>query len=125
VGFRVLYYRRRHAFSLGLSRPISQPEIPITGNCKIRTGVFTQTSTILGNQVWLDANKNGRQESYEHGVGGICVNLYDDVGQLAESTTTDSNGYYGFNVEPAKYSVEFILPAWLSFTSQNIGMKMR
>ncbi len=98
-----------------------QPEIPITGDCKIRSGVFTQTSNILGNQVWLDTNKNGRQESYEKGVGGICVNLYDGAGQLIESTTTDSNGYYGFNVSAAKYSVEFILPAWLSFTSQNIG----
>lgn len=98
-----------------------QPEIPITGDCEIRKGVFIQTSTILGNQVWLDKNKNGRQESYEHGVGGICVNLYDGAGQQVESTTTDSNGYYGFNVDAAKYSVEFILPAWLSFTSQNIG----
>ncbi|MBK8824537.1 MAG: hypothetical protein IPN58_18575, partial [Anaerolineales bacterium] len=98
-----------------------QPEIPITGDCEIRTGVFAQTSNILGNQVWLDTNKNGRQESYEKGVGGICVNLYDGAGQLIESTTTDSNGYYGFNVSAAKYSVEFILPAWLSFTSQNIG----
>ena len=98
-----------------------QPEIPITGDCEIRKGVFTQTSNILGNQVWLDENKNGRQESYESGIGGICVNLYDDAGQLAESTTTDTNGYYGFNVDAAKYTVEFILPEWLDFTTQNVG----
>ena len=70
-----------------------EPEIPVTGDCEIRKGVFTQTSNILGNQVWLDENKNGRQESYEPGVGGICVNLFDGSGQLVESTTTDSNGY--------------------------------
>jgi hypothetical protein len=98
-----------------------QPEIPITGNCEIRRKPFTQTSQILGNQVWLDKNKNGRQEPYEPGVGGICVNLYDNVGKLIESTTTDTNGYYGFNVQPAKYTVEFVLPKWLSFTTQNVG----
>ncbi len=97
------------------------PEIPITGDCEIRKGVFTQTSNILGNQVWLDKNKNGRHEPYEPGVGGICVNLYDAAGQRIESTTTDSNGYYGFNVSPAKYAVEFKLPKWLQFTSQNVG----
>ena len=100
-----------------------QPEIPISGNCEVRKGVFTQTreAQILGNQVWLDKNKNGRQESYEPGVGGICVNLYDEAGELIESTTTDTNGYYGFNVQPAKYTVEFVLPEWLDFTTQNVG----
>lgn len=98
-----------------------EPEIPVTGDCEIRKGIFTQTSNLLGKQVWLDKNKNGRHEPYEPGVGGICVNLYDAQGQLIESTTTDSNGYYGFNVQPQKYTVEFILPEWLEFTSQNVG----
>lgn len=100
-----------------------KPEIPITGNCEVRKGPFGQTreAQILGNQVWLDKNKNGRQESYEPGVGGICVNLYDETDKLIDSTTTDSNGYYGINVKPAKYTVEFILPEWLDFTTQNVG----
>jgi hypothetical protein len=97
-----------------------QPEIPITGDCEIRKEPFTQTAQILGNQVWLDKNKNGRQESYELGVRGICVNLYE-ADKLIASTTTDTNGYYGFNVQPAKYTVEFILPKWLDFTTQNVG----
>ncbi len=98
-----------------------EPEIPITGNCKVRHGTFSQIAEILGNLVWLDKNKNGRQEPFEPGVGGICVNLYDESNRLIESTTTDSNGYYGFNVRPGKYAVEFVLPEWLAFTSQNIG----
>jgi len=98
-----------------------QPEIPVRGDCEIRKGVFNQTSNILGNQVWLDNNKNGRRESFEHGVGGICVNLFNESGKQIETTTTDTNGFYGFNVEPAKYTVEFILPAWLKFTTQNVG----
>jgi hypothetical protein len=98
-----------------------EPEIPITGDCEIRKEPFKQTSHILGNRVWLDENKNGRQESYEPGVSGICVNLYDEANLLIESTTTDTNGYYGFNVQSTKYIAEFILPEWLSFTTQNIG----
>jgi hypothetical protein len=98
-----------------------KPEIPVTGNCEVRKNIFIQTADILGNRVWLDKNKNGQQESYEPGVGGVCVNLYDESGQLLQSTTTDTNGYYGFNVSAAKYKVEFKLPEWLQFTSQNIG----
>jgi hypothetical protein len=98
-----------------------QPEIPVAGDCETRKDVFMRTSDILGNQAWFDKNKNGRQESFEPGIGGICVNLYDETNRLVESTTTDTNGYYGFNVEPAKYTVEFILPEWLEFTAQNVG----
>jgi hypothetical protein len=98
-----------------------EPEIPISGDCDVRAGLFRQTDDILGNQVWLDENKNGRQEPYEPGVGGVCVKLYDAAGKLLEQTTTDSNGYYGFNVERAGYIAEFVLPEWLQFTVQNAG----
>ncbi|MBI5963384.1 MAG: DUF3048 C-terminal domain-containing protein [Chloroflexi bacterium] len=98
-----------------------KPEIPVTGNCEVRKNIFVQTSNILGNRVWLDKNKNGRQESYEPGVGGVCVSLYDESGQLVDSTSTDTNGYYGFNVSAAKYTAEFLLPEWLAFTTQNVG----
>ncbi|MBI5950871.1 MAG: DUF3048 C-terminal domain-containing protein [Chloroflexi bacterium] len=97
-----------------------QPEIPVSGNCEIRREPFVQKSAILGNRVWLDKNQNGRQEPYEPGVGGVCVNLYNGS-QLVESTTTDTNGYYGFNVQPGQHTIEFVLPEWLKFTSQNVG----
>ena len=99
-----------------------ETEIPITGNCEIRREVFPQSSAIfLGNQVWLDENKNGRQEPYEPGVGGVCVNLYDESGDQVNSTTTDTNGFYGFDVDAGNYTVEFKLPGWLEFTAQNVG----
>src|SRR6266540_1886035 len=52
------------------------PEVPIVGNCNIRREPFIQTNLILGNQVWLDSNKNNIRDVWEHGVGGVCVNLY-------------------------------------------------
>src|SRR5271157_4278889 len=98
------------------------PEVPMTGGCEVRQGAFIKTGTILGNQVWLDANGNGIQDPGERGVGGVCVNLYDANGNLLQKTTTDSNGYYGFNVESGEdYTIEFVKPDGMEFTQPNIG----
>lgn len=99
-----------------------EPEVPITGDCEIRREPFIQTSTMIGNRVWLDDNQNGLQEDYEKGVGGICVSLHDETGNVLKETTTDSNGYYGFNVtRSGNYTVHFGLPAWFSQTTPNVG----
>src|SRR5215211_7473527 len=82
---------------------IPAPESPITGNCEVRREIFRQTNLLLGNQVWNDANQNGIHEDWEKGIGGVCVNLYGSDLQLLQQTTTDTNGYYGFNVEPGSY----------------------
>jgi hypothetical protein len=97
------------------------PEIPIHGDCAIRNEPFTQTSLIIGNRVWYDTNQNGMQDPGENGVGGICVNLYDANNNLTQQTTTDSNGYYAFNINAGQYIVEFAKPSWLEFTQKNVG----
>jgi len=97
------------------------PEVPITGDCEVRREIFTQSNLSLGNQVWIDENKNGIHEAWERGIGGVCVNLYDANGTGLQQTTTDSNGYYGFNVEAGKYFVEFIKPAGMEFAQKNAG----
>src|SRR5215207_8974072 len=86
------------------------PEAPITGNCEIRREIFAQTAMILGSQVWHDENQNGSREVWERGIGGVCVNLYDAGGTLLQQTTSDSNGYYGFNVHPGTSMLEFLKP---------------
>ncbi len=99
-----------------------EPEVPITGDCEVRKEPFKQTDTLLGNRVWLDTNKNGIQDPGENGIGGICVNLYNEQGNLLQKTTTDTNGYYGFNVEKGQtYTLEFVKPVNLDFTQKNIG----
>jgi hypothetical protein len=95
------------------------PEVSVAGNCEVRREIFTQTGIILGNQVWLDSNGNGRHEVWEHGIGGVCVNLYDANGKLIQQTTTDSNGYYGFNVEAGRYFVEFLKPSGMEFPQKD------
>jgi hypothetical protein len=97
------------------------PEAPLTGECKVRMEPFVQDGILLGNRVWLDKNADGVQSPEEQGVGGVCVNLYDANGDLVQKTSTDSNGYYGFNVEPGTYSVEFVKPEGFIFALPNIG----
>ncbi len=97
-------------------------ETPFTGGCDVNKQPFVKTDTVLGNRVWLDLNANGVQDANEPGLGGVCVNLYDASGALVQQTTTDSNGYYGFNVhQPGHYTVEFIQPAGMKFTQKNVG----
>lgn len=97
------------------------PEILPTGGCEIRAEPFVKTQTIIGNRVWLDTNANGRLDINEEGLPGVCVNLYDVQGNPLQQTSTDTNGYYGFNVKPGKYVVEFIKPQGLQFTKKNFG----
>jgi hypothetical protein len=95
------------------------PEVPITGNCDVRTEIFTQTNLLLGNQVWNDANQNGVHEAWEKGIGGVCANLYDADHELLQQTTTDTNGYYGFNVEAGQYYIAYLKPDGMKFTKKD------
>ena len=50
------------------------------------------------------------------------MKLLDAAGNVLQTTSTDSNGYYGFNVEPGQtYVVGFEKPAGLGFTTPNVG----
>jgi hypothetical protein len=98
-----------------------EPEIPLYGDCDVRATPMTVTEIILGNLVWHDKNENGRQDPREGGIGGICVNLLDENGTLLQQMTTDSNGYYGFNVESGRYILEVEKPDWLEFTGEEGG----
>jgi hypothetical protein len=98
-----------------------EPEIPLYGDCEVRAEPVTQTETLLGNRIWHDKNQNGVQDPREGGISGICVNLLDESGRLLQQTTTDSNGYYGFNSEAGRYMIEIEKPDWLEFARKNVG----
>ncbi|MFZ5909044.1 MAG: SdrD B-like domain-containing protein [Chloroflexota bacterium] len=98
------------------------PEVPLTGNCEVRQGAFAQSDTLLGNRVWLDADQDGTQEPGEPGVGGVCVRLYDANGSLLEETSTDSNGYFAFDIQTGgEYALGFEAPPGMSFTVPDSG----
>jgi len=97
------------------------PEPYITGNCGVRTSPLPRAEILLGNRVWLDANQNAIEDAWERGVGGVCVNLYDSNNNLIQQTTTDSNGYYGFNVSAGNYFIEVIKPDGMEFDQKDVG----
>ncbi|HEU0295682.1 MAG TPA: SdrD B-like domain-containing protein [Anaerolineales bacterium] len=101
------------------------PEPFITGSCKVRTSPFIQSDILLGNRVWLDANQNHIQDAWESGIGGVCVNLYDVHNTLLQQTTTDSHGYYAFNVTAGEYFIEVVKPDGMEFDQTDIGDKSK
>jgi len=102
-----------------------KPEISIDGDCGIRIEPIIETDILLGNRAWLDANRNNVQDAWERGVGGVCVNLYDSNNNLLQQTTTDSNGYYGFNVPAGKYFIEVMKPDGMEFDQKNMASNDR
>ncbi len=98
-----------------------QPEAPVYGDCAVRAEPFVKTDFVLGNRVWLDENGDNLQNAWERGIGGVCVYLFRPDGTFLTQTTTDSDGYYGFNVEAGDYVLVFQAPPNMRFVQENIG----
>ncbi len=96
------------------------------GDCPLNTVIFQPKGSWVGNRVWLDENKNGIQEPWEAGIGGICISLEDEQSaKIIGSTSTDSNGYYAFDtslLQPGgKYDLVMELPSAYQFTLPHVG----
>lgn len=74
--------------------------------------------TFIGDKVWNDLNKNGRQDANEPGMANITVTLNDAAGNPIKTTVSDAFGNYKFNVpyNTENYSVSFIAPPNYSFS---------
>jgi SdrD B-like domain len=79
----------------------------------------------LGNYVWLDNNRDGKQDAGEPGVPGVKVQLIDVAGAVVAETTTDNTGKYLFDyLTSMGYKVQFVkstFPAGASLTSLDKG----
>lgn len=51
----------------------------------------------IGNRVWSDTTKNGRQDPGEPGIANVTLGLYDSTGALIAQVDTDSNGNFIFS----------------------------
>ena len=88
-------------------------------------------SQSLGDFIWMDANRNGLQDSGEIGIGGLLVTLtgggadgiINGVGDTAATTLTDADGYYQFDDLAAgvQYQVTFAKPVGTAFTMRDVG----
>jgi uncharacterized repeat protein (TIGR01451 family) len=75
----------------------------------------------LGDRLWHDANGNGQQDVNEAGIAGATVQLKNTAGTVLQTTTTDANGYYLFNVATGSYKVTFQTPTGFVATAKDVG----
>ncbi len=77
------------------------------------------TATI-GDYVFEDVNKNGIQDAGDLPLANVSVILKDNLGNVVQSTTSDSNGNYSFtNVAAGTYKVQFVTPVGTTSTVKN------
>ena len=91
--------------SLGANGPVYETLEPN------RAGVAVDRSYALGDRVWLDLNKDGRQDDGEPGVGGVRVEVVPEGSDTPIATTvTDADGHWVVDGLPAgRYRVHFVL----------------
>jgi len=73
----------------------------------------------IGNQVFLDANENGKKDNDEAGINGVEVKLLSANGEVLETTTTQNDGMYGFSVLAGSYKIMFGTPFGFNPTNQS------
>ncbi|WP_417912255.1 SdrD B-like domain-containing protein [Candidatus Electronema sp. TJ] len=64
------------------------------------------TTSDLGDLIWLDKDSDGIQDADELGIEGVTVVLKDNGGVIIATTVTDANGNYLFpDLPPGTYTV--------------------
>jgi hypothetical protein len=72
--------------------------------------------------VWNDANNNGVQDAGESGIAGAVVSLvYPGVTEPYAVTSTDSDGFYFFQVGPGSYTLAVQIPNEMQPSPANVG----
>ncbi|HDE0657865.1 SdrD B-like domain-containing protein, partial [Staphylococcus aureus] len=89
-------------------------------NMTLDSGFYKTPKYSLGDYVWYDSNKDGKQDSTEKGIKDVTVTLQNEKGEVIGTTKTDENGKYRFdNLDSGKYKVIFEKPAGLTQTGTN------
>ncbi|MFL6065514.1 MAG: SdrD B-like domain-containing protein [Friedmanniella sp.] len=81
------------------------------------------TRFAVGDRVWKDLNRDGRQDVGEPAAPRTSVQLLDQQGSVLRSTTTDVQGHYRFDELPAGvYSLRFAgIPAGYKLSPAGVG----
>jgi large repetitive protein len=100
---------------------VDNASVPPGGTGQVVHG-FVAGATV-GDRVWRDLDRDGRQDPGEPGVAGVLVHLVDTDGTVVATTRTDANGTYRFvGVPPGDYTVRVVpasLPDGLAFTTSD------
>ncbi|BAS45067.1 hypothetical protein SSCHL_0287 [Staphylococcus schleiferi] len=86
---------------------VTEEKIPTTATAsEAQTGTYR-----IGDLVWEDVNKNGRQDPGEPGVPNVRVELKDLNSKVLKTVFTDENGHYIFSgIKKGRYYVQFYTP---------------
>ncbi|HHH53914.1 MAG TPA: T9SS type A sorting domain-containing protein [Bacteroidetes bacterium] len=80
---------------------------------------------VVGDYIWNDLNENGIQDPGEPGVSGVEVTLSNVFTNTIYTTTTNSDGYYLFDLSyflsPAECQLYFDIPDGYEFTIRDAG----
>ena len=99
---------------------VNEADEPDVGSPHDASATVTPPGSV-GNLVFWDLNKNGLQDASEPGAANITVQLLQN-GSVVSTTTTNAQGNYNFGtVAPGTYSLKFITPNGIVFTTQNVG----
>ncbi|WP_282944470.1 SdrD B-like domain-containing protein [Cellulomonas endometrii] len=95
-------------------RPVDVTSVPLKAGARFHLPDVADPLVAVGDRVWVDANRNGVQDSGEDGVGGAYVDVFAGSGAAATwvaSTVTDADGYYLVDGLPAgTYQLRFTFP---------------
>lgn len=77
----------------------------------------------VGDQVWTDTDKSGRQDVGEPTAGRVSVQLLNSEAEVMASTVTSASGHYLFDrLAAGTYSVRFAgIPTGFKFTAAGVG----
>ena len=107
--------------------PVSKRTTPTTlfaGETDLSWDAGVFEPACLGDLVWLDSDRDGRQGPGPAGVAGATVRLLDGINpaNVLATTNTDTGGRYEFcGLRPGKYMVEFEPPPGYIVTLANVG----
>jgi hypothetical protein len=91
---------------------------------------FVVPAVSVGNLVWEDSNRDGRQTSGETGIAGVTLTIKnaddtpvtDVLGNPVTTTVTDGNGLYLFdNLPVGSYKVTVTNPSGYTATTGSVG----
>ena len=98
--------------------------LPGANNHTYDVGFYRSAPVGMGNYVWIDTDKDGRQDPGERPLAGVTVSLFNPDGSAAKNlaggaatATTDAKGHYFIdNLAPGSYYAKFVLPAAYELT---------
>jgi hypothetical protein len=120
-------------YNLRFVAPVTNPSSNITiynfqtggfGNDFAIDDIQFLALSVIGDRVWNDLDRDGRQDLNEPGMANITVALLDANSKILQTTISDAFGYYQFaNIAPAAggttYKVKYFLPAGYTFTTKS------